>query len=171
MAEDLVRRDPDAAVKLLGEARASAVSALNDLRTVMQGIQPAVLADRGLVGGIRALALDLVLPVTVTGDVPAGLPDAVESAAYFATAECLANAVKHSRADRGWVGFGYRDDVLTVVVGDDGIGGASLTRGTGLRGVAHRLEAFDGLLHVDSPDGGPTVVTITVAAPLERPPE
>jgi signal transduction histidine kinase len=159
MAEDLIRSDPDAAVKLLEEARASAGTALDELRAVMHSIHPAVLADRGLGGGVRALALDLALPVAVEGEPPSGLPAAVESAVYFATAECLANAVKHSSATSGRVIFTHDATSLTVTILDNGSGGASVA-GAGLRGVARRLEAFDGRLVVDSPIGGPTRMAI-----------
>ncbi|MCM3920834.1 histidine kinase [Frankia sp. AiPs1] len=162
MAQDLIRADPDATAQLLSEARSTAVSALADLRTVMHSIHPAVLADRGLAGGLRALALDLALPVTVDGDAPAALPAAVQSAAYLATAECLANAVKHSRATAGGVTLRHDGAVLRIVVTDNGIGGADPAAGLGLRGVMRRLETFDGRLDLDSPAGGPTVITITV---------
>ncbi|KJE22701.1 signal transduction histidine kinase [Frankia torreyi] len=162
MAEDLVRADPEATARLLREARSTAVSALDDLRTVMHSIHPAVLADRGLAGALRALALDLALPVTVDGDAPAQLPAAVQSAAYFATAECLANAVKHSQATAGGISLRHDGAVLRIVVTDDGIGGADPAAGLGLRGVRRRLETFDGRLDLDSPPGGPTVITITV---------
>jgi signal transduction histidine kinase len=166
MAEDLIRRDPDAAVQLLGEARSTAVGALDDLRTVMQGIQPSVLADRGLVGGIRALVLDLAVRVTVSGEL-APMPASIESALYFATAECLANVVKHSNAERGWVTLERTGALVTIVVGDDGTGGADPRRGSGLRGVMERLDAFDGRLRIDSPPRGPTLMAITATVPGE----
>ena len=128
---------------------------------VGRGIHPPALADRGLAGGIEALALPLPLPVTVALDVPSGLPDPVESAAYFAVAECLANTAKHAAATRAWVTGGYADGVLRLVVGDDGRGGAD-PAGSGLSGVARRLAAFDGRVDVLSPAGGPTVVTMEV---------
>ncbi|CAI7979976.1 sensor histidine kinase [Parafrankia sp. BMG5.11] len=166
MAEALLHSDPAAAAKLLSDARLSAVGALDDLRAVMHSIHPSVLADRGLAGGIRALALDLSLPVRVDGDVPSGLPAAVESAVYFATAECLANVVKHSRAAHGAVRFAHDGRMLSVVVTDDGLGGADPALGQGLRGVVRRLEAFDGRMSVHSPSGGPTRITITLPCPV-----
>ena len=117
----------------------------------MRGIQPPVLADRGLEGAIRALALDLAVPVAVSGEIHGRVPVPVESAAYFAVCECLANVVKHSGALRATVDLGYRDGVMSVVVRDDGAGGASLTAGSGLRGVGRRLEVFDGTLALDEP--------------------
>ncbi len=136
LAEELLSKDPQALTDLLAEARSSTLTALDDLRVVMRGIQPPVLADRGLEGAIRALALDLAVPVTVSGEIPGRVPLPVESAAYFAVCECLANIVKHSGALRATVDLGYRDGVLSVAVRDDGDGGASLTAGSGLRGVA-----------------------------------
>jgi signal transduction histidine kinase len=162
LAAKLVRTDPDLAVGLLDEARASTVAALDELRDVVHGIHPPVLADRGLGGAVEALALDLVVPVTVTASMPARLPAPVESAVYFATAECLANVVKHSGAQRAWVELAYRDGRLTVLVRDDGVGGARLDRGSGLAGLVRRLEAFDGTVQLDSPAGGPTTITMEV---------
>ncbi|GAA4606364.1 hypothetical protein GCM10023195_22860 [Actinoallomurus liliacearum] len=162
LSGELLRRDPDAAARLLDEARATAVAALDDLRTVMHGIHPAVLADRGLGDAVRALVLDLAVPVTVIGDPPPALPAAIETAVYFAVAECLSNVVKHSGADAAEVAFTGRPGVLRVTVTDNGVGGADPVGGTGLRGIEDRLDVVDADLHVSSPPGGPSVVTITV---------
>jgi signal transduction histidine kinase len=169
LAEELLAKDPESLTELLAEARTSTLTALDDLRTVMRGIQPPVLADRGLEGALRALALDLAVPVTVSGEVPGRVPVPVESATYFAVCECLANVVKHSGALRATVDLGYRGGVLSVVVRDDGVGGASLTAGSGLRGVARRLEVFDGTLTLTSPAGGPTVARMEVPCELSSP--
>ena len=162
IAEGKLTTDPARAAQVLADARTAAVGAVTDLRDVMHGIYPAVLSDRGLVGAVEALVCDLPIPVTVHHDGELALPAAAESAVYFAVAECLTNAVKHGRARSGWVRFGHDADGHTVAVGDDGRGGASLAAGTGLRGVVDRLAAFDATLTVDSPPGGPTVVTIHV---------
>lgn len=164
LAEKLLATDPAAAAELLREARESTVSALEDLRSVVRGIHPPVLADRGLGGAIEALALPIPLPVTLRLDIPAGLPAPVESAAYFAVVECVANTVKHASATRAWITAEHRGGVLRLVVGDDGVGGASSTgtSGTGLSGIGRRLAAFDGTMGVLSPVGGPTVVTMEV---------
>ncbi len=165
LAEKLLESDPAAAAELLREARETTVSALEDLRSVVRGIHPPALADRGLAGGIEALALPIPLPVTVAVDLPRGIPEPVESAAYFALAECLANTVKHSGATRAWVVGSYDDGVLHLEVGDDGRGGADAyvdKQGGGLAGIARRLAAFDGTMEVASPPGGPTIVTLEV---------
>jgi signal transduction histidine kinase len=169
LAEELLSKDPQSLTELLAEARSSTLTALDDLRMVMRGIQPPVLADRGLEGAIRALALDLAVPVTVSCEIPGRVPVPVESAAYFAVCECLANVVKHSGALQAMVDLGYRDGVLSVVVRDDGAGGASLAAGSGLRGVGRRLEVFDGTITLTSPEGGPTVVRMEVPCELSSP--
>jgi signal transduction histidine kinase len=158
LAEKLMATDPEAAAALLREARESTASALEDLRAVVRGIHPPALADRGLAGGIEALALPLPIPTTVTVSAPP-LPAPVESAAYFAIAECLANTVKHASASRAWVRVHHASGTLSIVAGDDGVGGADPT-GSGLAGVARRLAAFDGTLTVSSPVGSGTVVTM-----------
>ena len=136
----------------------------------MQGIQPPVLADRGLEGAIQALALDVAVPVTVTGGLPGRAPVPVESAVYFTAAECLANVIKHSNATSARVDLRYEAGVLSVVVGDNGVGGASLDGGTGLRGVARRLESFDGIDGGQrARPGGPTMVTMEVPCELSSP--
>lgn len=160
LAEKLIATDPEAAAALLREARVTTQDALEDLRSVVRGIHPPALADRGLAGGIEALAVPLPMPVTVTVAAPP-LPPPVESAAYFAVAECLANTVKHADATRAWVRVRHAEGVVHLVVGDDGRGGAD-PAGSGLAGVARRLAAFDGTLVVDSPAGGGTVVTMEV---------
>jgi signal transduction histidine kinase len=161
LAEKLMITDPVAAAGLLREARETTVSALEDLRSVVRGIHPPVLADRGLAGAVEALVVPIPLPVTMAVDLPAGLPAPVESALYFAVAECLANVVKHSGASRAWVSGSHDGALLRLVVGDDGAGGADPS-GSGLAGVARRLSSFDGRVGVVSPVGGPTVVTLEV---------
>jgi signal transduction histidine kinase len=169
LAEELAKRDPSAVVALLAEARQSALTAVDELRTVMSGIQPPVLSDRGLLGAIEALALDLSVPATVTAALPGRPPMPVESALYLAVAECLANVVKHSRARTAWVALHYTRGMLSVDVGDDGIGGAMIGKGTGLPGIVRRLELFDGTVRVHSPAGGPTEVSMEVPCELSSP--
>jgi signal transduction histidine kinase len=167
LAEQLVREDPDAAVALLAEARASSGEALAELRGLVRGIHPPVLAERGLDGAIRALSLTVPLPVELDIELPARLPAPIESALYFAVAEAFANAVKHSGARQLEVRLrqyvpGTRGEpaLLIASVRDDGAGGARLRAGGGLDGIGQRLAAFDGGLVVHSPAGGPTVLTM-----------
>ncbi|MGA8113390.1 MAG: histidine kinase, partial [Actinocatenispora sp.] len=162
MAEDLVLRDPETARQLLTEARQASDTALAELRDLVRGIHPPVLAERGLDGAVRALALDLPLPVDVGIDLPGRASAPIETAAYFAVAEALANAVKHSGAGRVRVRLAGTDGALLITVTDDGHGGADPHRGTGLRGIERRLAAHDGRLVVASPPGGPTVLTMEV---------
>jgi signal transduction histidine kinase len=163
LAEKLLEGDPVQARRLLGEARTSVGAALSDLRGLVRGIRPPVLADRGLEGAIRALVVSVPIPVEVTMDLPSrALADPVETAVYFAVAELIANVVKHSDASHAWVRADHDWERLSVVVGDDGRGGADPAGGTGLEGIERRLAAFDGTMTVVSPHGGPTVVRVEV---------
>jgi signal transduction histidine kinase len=162
LALDLVETDPDQARALMAEAQETNREALADLRTVVRGIHPPVLSDRGLVGAVEALAVQMALPVTVTAAVEGRLPAPVESAAYFAVAECLTNAAKHASASRVDIVMARSDEVLKVVVTDDGRGGAHRDAEGGLAGIERRLAVFDGTLAIDSPAGGPTRITLVV---------
>jgi signal transduction histidine kinase len=153
MAEDLIGRDPDGAKALLVEARESSVLALSELRDLVAGIHPPILAERGLDGAIRALAM--ALPV--------------ESALYFAASEALANVARHSGAASAWIELESTGTHLRLTVGDRGRGGASIEAGTGLRGVERRLSALDGTLALSSPSGGPTVVLLEIPCVLSSP--
>jgi signal transduction histidine kinase len=166
LAEQVVRDNPDLALKLLAEARASSGQALSDLRHLIRGIHPPVLAERGLDGAVRALAVSLPLPVELRIELEGRPPAPVESAAYFAIAEVLANVVKHSAARSAWVQLAYEPGRLVAIVGDDGTGGAIPRAGGGLRGIERRVAAFDGLIAVTSPVGGPTVVTMELPCAL-----
>jgi signal transduction histidine kinase len=165
-AEQMVRDNPDLALTLLAEARASSGQALSELRALVRGIHPPALAERGLDGAVRALALSLPLPVDVHIELPARPGAPVESAAYFAIAEALANVVKHSGADRAWVQLEYDQGRLIAIVGDNGAGGAQPRAGGGLQGIERRLSAFDGTVAVTSPVGGPTQVTMELPCEL-----
>jgi signal transduction histidine kinase len=170
LAEQMIEADPAQAKRLLTDARTSAGAALSDLRDLVRGIHPPVLADRGLEGAIRALVVTVPTQVEVSVDLPpGGLPDPLESAVYFAVAESIANVVKHSQARHAWVRVEHTADMLCVVVGDDGCGGADPERGTGLSGVANRLAAFDGTLSVVSPPGGPTILRVEVPCEQSSP--
>ena len=162
----LIDTDPAAARALLYEARDASARALAELRDLVRGIHPPVLADRGLADAIRALALDSPLRVQVTGPLDGRLPAPVESAGYFAVSELLANVAKHSGAGAAEVDLRHSSGSLRITVSDDGAGGADPSRGTGLQGVARRVAAFDGVLVVSSPAGGPTVINLEVPCKL-----
>jgi signal transduction histidine kinase len=167
--ERVLPTNPQAALALVAEARESSVRALNELRDLIRGIYPPVLADRGLGHAVRALALDTPMPTELDIDLPGRLPAPVESAAYFAIAEALANAVKHSSARKVHIRIKHADDILRIEVADDGVGGADPALGTGLQGVERRLGTFDGILAVSSPPGGPTMIVMEVPCALSSP--
>ena len=167
--EHLMERDPEKARRLLTEARESSSKALTELRDLVRGIHPPVLAERGLADAVRALAMAIPLQAEVTVDLPGRMEAPVESAAYFAVSEVLTNAAKHSGAQRVWIDLRYEDDRLRIVITDDGCGGADLAHGTGLRGIERRLGTFDGVLALSSPVGGPTIVTMELPCVLSSP--
>jgi signal transduction histidine kinase len=157
MAEEKLDSDPAQARELLAEARGEAKTALQELRDLARGIHPPILADRGLEAAITALAARSPLAVAIEADVDPRPPAAVEAAAYFVVAEALANATKHSGALRVLVCLARRDRRLVVEVVDDGSGGAN-PAGSGLLGLARRVEALDGSLRLVSPPGGGTTL-------------
>jgi signal transduction histidine kinase len=165
--------NPQAALALVIEAKETSSRALTDLRDLVRGIYPPVLADRGLADAVRALALDTPLPTELDIDLP-GPPDGqgriiempVGAAVYFAVAEALANAVRHSGARTVRIHLSYAAGTLRAQVTDDGAGGADPAAGTGLAGVERRLATFDGILAVSSPPGGPTIIAIEVPCGL-----
>jgi signal transduction histidine kinase len=167
--ERLIRTNPDAAVALVSEARESSARALAELRALVRGINPPVLAERGLGDAIRALALDCPLAVTADIDLPGHVPAPVETAAYFAVAEALTNVTKHAGARSVHITAQHASGRLRIEVTDDGAGGADPQRGTGLRGMERRLGTFDGVLAISSPAGGPTIVVIEVPCALSSP--
>jgi signal transduction histidine kinase len=162
IAEDVLEADPALARKMVIDAKGSAGEVLGELRDLVRGIHPPVLADRGLPGAVEALALNSSIPVTLDLRVPGRLPAAVESAGYFVFAEALTNAIKHSGATLVTATVTHDGSTLVVSVADDGRGGAVVGAGSGLRGIERRLSAFDGTLAVSSPAGGPTVVHMEV---------
>ncbi|MET7272143.1 sensor domain-containing protein [Streptomyces flaveolus] len=164
--EALLEKNPAKARELLAQARQSSAEALTELRELVRGIHPPVLAERGLGDAVRALALRMPLRVETDVDLPGRAEAPVESAAYFAVSELLTNAVKHSGADRIWVDVHHADGRLRISVTDDGKGGAVAGAGSGLTGVERRLGTFDGVLAVSSPAGGPTMVTMEIPCAL-----
>jgi signal transduction histidine kinase len=168
-AGHLIDEDPKAARALLIEARDSSAKALAELRALVRGILPPVLADRGLADAIKALALDSPLRTDLASDLRGRPPAPVESAAYFAVSELLANVSKHAQARQAWVDIRYSGQVLRIGVTDDGLGGADPALGTGLQGIERRVGAFDGVLAISSPAGGPTAVTMEIPCALSSP--
>ncbi|MGW2604192.1 sensor histidine kinase [Streptomyces mirabilis] len=162
----LIEKDPAKARQLLAQARRSSAEALTELRDLVRGIHPPVLAERGLGDAVRALVLRLPVVSEVDVDMDGRADAPVESAAYFAVSEVLTNAVKHSGAERLWVDLQHRDGTLRITVTDDGEGGARVGAGSGLTGVERRLGTFDGVLAVSSPAGGPTMVTMEIPCAL-----
>ena len=134
-AERLFPTSPEAALALVTEAKESSACALTELRDLVRGIYPPVLADRGLADAIRALALDAPLPVELDIDLHGGVELPVASAVYFSVAEALANAAKHARAHSVRIQLGHAAGMLRAQVTDDGWGGADPAQGTGLAGV------------------------------------
>lgn len=160
--EQLIDDNPAAAKALLAKTRDASAETLTELRTVIRGIHPPVLAERGLADAVRALGMDSALRVTVNVELPHRLEAPVEAAAYFAISELLANAARHGQADSVEVDISTNGTALRVTVRDDGMGGADPAKGTGLAGIERRLAAFDGVLVLHSPPGGPTVVTMDI---------
>jgi signal transduction histidine kinase len=165
-ARRLMAENPDAAAALISEAQAASSTALRELRDLVRGIHPPVLADRGLVDAVRALALDTPLPIAVTAELSGRPPLPIESAGYFATAEILANVVKHADATRMTIDLRHEHGMLTIIATDDGKGGANASAGSGLAGIERRIAAFDGVLAIVSPVGGPTMITMEIPCAL-----
>jgi signal transduction histidine kinase len=146
------------------EASAQLAYTLEDLRELAGGLHPRILADAGLRGALRAIADRTTLPMTISVEAD-GLPAGVEAAAYFVCSEGIANIVKYASAANVRVTVRADEDVLRVEVEDDGIGGADLSGGSGLRGLADRVEALGGTLRVDSPSGAGTRLTADIPIP------
>jgi signal transduction histidine kinase len=159
LAESTMTTDPSLGKPLVGEAKEAVLAALDDLRAVCQGVHPPILTERGLVGAVQELTATASVPVELTVDVPGPLQPEIESAAYYVLAESLANITKHARASAASVVASRTNGRLTVAVSDDGVGGADANNGTGLAGMAGRVEAIGGTLRVTSPVGvGTTIV-------------
>ncbi|MFD9222418.1 sensor histidine kinase [Streptomyces sp. NPDC060064] len=159
LAKEKLLEDPDAAARMVDEAHGEVKVALQELRDLARGIHPAVLTDRGLDAALSSVASRCTVPVSVEVDLPARPAPAIEGIAYFTVSELLQNVSKHAQAGRATVDVWRSQDRLMLQVTDDGRGGADTSAGTGLAGLAERLDAVDGILAVDSPVGGPTTVT------------
>ncbi|MFI8510457.1 sensor histidine kinase [Streptomyces sp. NPDC085460] len=160
LAKEKLHEDPDAAAAMVAEAHGEVKLALQELRDLARGIHPAVLTDRGLGAALSSLAGRCTVPATVHVDLAERPAEAIEGIAYFTVSELLQNVSKHARARGASVEVWRTEHRLLLQVRDDGVGGARLDgSGTGLAGLAERLDAVDGLLVVDSPEGGPTTIT------------
>ena len=157
-AREKMAADPEAARRLVEEAHEESKRALAELRDLVRGIHPAILEERGLDAALSAVVARCPVPVDLRVTESRRPPPAVESAAYFVVTEALTNVTRHSLATKATVSIATTPDRLVVEVTDDGVGGADSTRGTGLTGLAERVQAVGGWLHVLSPAGGPTTI-------------
>ncbi|WP_052423875.1 sensor histidine kinase [Nonomuraea candida] len=162
LAEAALSAGPERARPLIGEARQTAFAALEEVRALAQGIHPPILTERGLAGAVRELAAVAPVPVALSFDVAGELPAEVETTAYYVVAEALANLTKHAAARRAAVSVSRTDGTLSVEITDDGHGGADPGRGSGLRGLAGRVETNGGRLRVHSLPGRGTRIEATL---------
>jgi signal transduction histidine kinase len=163
MARERFDGEAEPVRQAIAAAHEEAILALSELREFIRGLHPAVLSDRGLNAALSGLAARAPLPVRLRVDVPRPAAPGIEAVAYFIVSEALTNVVKHASATSAQVTVTRAGDVLRIVVSDDGTGGAAggsaAADGTGLRGLAQRAAAVDGTLTIDSPPGGPTIIT------------
>lgn len=165
LAQAKVSVDPAGTETVLEAARQELAAALDELRELARGIHPAVLTDRGLAAALEALATRSAIPVEI--ETPDGaLPPPVEAAAYYVIAEALANVAKYAGATNVTVRVAHHEECVVVEVSDDGAGGADAGGGTGLRGLADRVEALGGTIAVESPPGAGTRIRAEI--PLQR---
>jgi len=156
LVEGRLAGDPERARQELVDARDQLSRALDELRELARGIHPAILTDGGLAPALSAIATRAAVPVEIT-DVPGErLPEPVEAAAYYLIAEAVTNVAKHAQASHVSVSVRRVDGRVVVDIADDGVGGADADSGSGLHGLADRVEALHGRLHIDSPRGGGT---------------
>ncbi|MEW2421036.1 sensor domain-containing protein [Streptomyces nigra] len=159
LAKEKLTEDPQAAARMVDEAHGEVKTALQELRDLARGIHPAVLTDRGLDAALSAVASRCTVPVEVQVDLEQRPVPAIEGIAYFTVSELLQNISKHAQATWASVDVWRVENRLMLQVVDNGVGGADVSAGSGLAGLAERLDAVDGILVVDSPQGGPTRVT------------
>ncbi|MEE4593127.1 sensor histidine kinase [Streptomyces sp. DSM 41524] len=159
LAKEKLEEDPEAAAKMVDEAHGEVKLALQELRDLARGIHPAILTDRGLGPALSALAARCTVPVKATVDLPQRPAPAIEGIVYFTVSELLQNISKHSGARTAEVDVWRTEDRVMLQITDDGRGGADTSTGSGLAGLAERIDAVDGVLVVHSPAGGPTTVT------------
>ncbi|MER7485223.1 sensor domain-containing protein [Streptomyces sp. NPDC126497] len=168
LAKEKLREDPQVAARMVDEAHGEVKTALQELRDLARGIHPAVLTDRGLDAALSSVASRCTVPVQVEVDLTERPAPAIEGIAYFTVSELLQNVSKHARATWAAVEVWRTENRLMLQVVDNGVGGAEVSGGSGLAGLAERLDAVDGILVVDSPAGGPTRVTAELPWRAER---
>ena len=158
LAKARLESDPSAAGAAFGQAQQGLSSALEELRELSHGIHPGILTDRGLRPALEDLALRAAVPVELTVAGEERLPEEVAVAAYYVVCEALTNIAKHAHATSAGVRLHRVGGSLVIEVADDGIGGADAGRGSGLRGLADRIESLGGRLRVSSPPGNGTLL-------------
>ena len=161
-AQTTVPPQPGELEDVVSRAAEGLASVIDELREISRGIHPAILSERGLEPALRALCRRSAVPVELDLDAERRLPEPVESAAYYVVSEALTNAAKHAHASVVNVELDTRDTILQLAIRDDGIGGADLSRGSGLVGLSDRIEALGGTLQVTSPVGTGTRLQIEV---------
>jgi signal transduction histidine kinase len=162
LAKARFERNPAAALALLDQAHEEAKTAIKDLRSLVRGIHPSVLDERGLDAALSALVASCAVPVRVEVDLDQRPDQAREAVVYFVAAEAITNVTKHAAASRASVTITAAGEVLHLLVEDDGQGGARIEPGGGLAGLAARVAAVDGTFIVTSPQGGPTRIEVAV---------
>jgi signal transduction histidine kinase len=160
-----LEKDPSVARKTLAAAQDQLAQGLDELRELARGIHPAVLTDRGLGPALQALVNRAPVPVEITELPEERLAGPVEAAAYYVVAEAITNVAKYARASHVTVSVRRSNGRASVTVSDDGVGGADAALGTGLRGLADRLEALDGHLEVDSRAARGTRISAEIPCP------
>jgi signal transduction histidine kinase len=164
LAQAKIEADPEGAAHLLAAAREELARAIEELRELARGLHPPILTERGLRPALESLARRAPIPVRLEAPLSSRLPEAVEAAVYYVVAEALTNAAKHAEADSAVVRLSVCGSQARIEISDDGVGGATVRAGGGLRGLAERLEALGARLEVDSPPGEGT--TLSGAIPL-----
>jgi signal transduction histidine kinase len=158
--EKLEHDDVEEGRTMVATAHEEAKSALKEIRDLVRGIHPVILEDRGLDAALSSVVARSPIPVALDVDVAKRPSPAVESAAYFVVNEALTNITRHAMATKAAVSIARAGDRLVIEVRDDGIGGADMTRGTGLAGLRDRVAGLGGTMYVISPQGGPTTISV-----------